>query len=138
MLSNVKDLHIVLERIAQRLVLTEQGHGGGSGSSPGSVRQMEGGNAQSGDDGSESEAAAAGLYLQLDFGDSGSYVFQSDCPVIVVMGFFPVTAGVATTQGYEVKHKWASPSSAVTVCEHSMYIIFVFSKCKVAGWLKDL
>ncbi|XP_028283334.1 phosphatidylinositol 4-phosphate 5-kinase type-1 gamma-like isoform X2 [Parambassis ranga] len=33
---------------------------------------MEGGNAQSGDDGSESEAAAAGLYLQLDFGDSGS------------------------------------------------------------------
>lgn len=37
---------------------------------------MDGRTAETGDDETTSEAAAAGLCLQLDLGDSGSYVFQ--------------------------------------------------------------
>ena len=38
---------------------------------------MDGGTAETGDDGRTSEEATAGLCLQLDLGENGSYVFHS-------------------------------------------------------------
>lgn len=42
----------------------------------GTVQDMDGGTAKTGNDGTTTEVAAAGLCLHLDLEDTGSYVFH--------------------------------------------------------------